>query len=202
MQVKSATILDQIITNLHEFQCSSGNLHYPSSDHHATFVVFDTYLAENKGKLNTRHPLYRRNFDNIDIDNLNDDFNNYDWDSLVYSNKNLDEAVRNLDNVLTELCDNHAPMQKMSNRKKKYCSKPYIDKALVTDIKHKNMLYSVYRRNPTECNKNAYKTAKNKVNSKLRENKKIYFDYYFQKFRNDSKKMWQGINLALMKQLY
>ena len=198
LQVKSATILDQIITNLHSYHCTSGNLHYPNSDHHATFVVFDAYqTGHEKDKSNSRSQLFRRNFSNINIENLTDDFSSYDWDSLVYNNQNLDETVCNLDNVLTELCDRHAPLQKMSNRKIKYCTKPYIDKALVVEIKIKNKLHSAYRRNPTECNKNAFKMAKNKVNKKLRENKKKYFDNYFNKFRNDSKKMWQGINLAL-----
>ena len=195
LQVKSATILDQILTNLLSYQCSSGNLHYPNSDHHATFAIFDSYLGQDINNYNIPH--LRRNFNNINDEQLTTDFNSYDWDTLVYAEQNLDTAVNNLNDTLVELCDKHAPLEKVSNRKKKYCMKPYIDKELVHEIKNKNKLYSLYRRHPSEHNKVSFKTAKNKVVANLREKKKAYFYNYFKKFRNNSKKMWQGINLAL-----
>ena len=103
------------------------------------------------------------------------DFNSYDWDTLVYTEQNLDTAVNNLNDTLVELCDKHAPLEKVSNRKKKYCTKPYIDKELVQEIKTKNKLYSLYRRHPSEHNKVSFKTAKNKVVANLREKKKAFF---------------------------
>ena len=38
---------------------------------------------------------------------------------------------------------------------------------------------------------------KNKVVAMLRAKKKAYFHKYFKQFKNNSKKMWDGINLAL-----
>ena len=110
---------------------------------------------------------------------------------------NLDTATDNLTNKLQELCDKFAPLTEMSNRKKKYCQKPYIDKELLSDIKTKNRLYEISRTCPSETNKMAFNVMRNQVSSKLRAKKKAYFHNYFLKFRHNSKKVWDGINLAL-----
>ena len=40
LQVRSATLIDIIASNLHENECKAGNLESPDSDHFATFTVF------------------------------------------------------------------------------------------------------------------------------------------------------------------
>ena len=196
LQVKSATIIDQIITNLFTFECTSGNLFYPNSDHHATFVVFNSYL-DSATNVNdeTQKRRYLHTIDNTEL--LNNFEHNYDWNELIYNEQNLDIATDNLTSTLQELCDKFAPLTKISNRRKKYCQKPYIDKELLKDIRTKNRLYEITRTCPSEINKKAFSTMRNKVSAKLREKKKAYFHNYFKKYKHDSKKMWDGINLAL-----
>ena len=197
LQVKSATLIDQIITNLFPYECISGNLHYPSSDHHATFSIFSKFFNTLTTDNVINDKYYRRYIHTIDQTELFSDFNNCDWDELIYNEHNLDTATDNLTNKLQELCDKFAPLTEMSNRKKKYCQKPYIDKELLSDIKTKNRLYEISRTCPSETNKMAFNVMRNKVSSKLRAKKKAYFHNYFLKFRHNSKKVWDGINLAL-----
>ena len=194
LQVKSATLIDQIMTNLFSFESTAGNLDYSSSDHHATFTIFHNYLDNDK---NCNDKYLRRHIHKIDKASLLEDFGSQDWDTLVYNEQNLDTATDNLNSTLESLCDKHAPLKEMSQRKMKYCHKPYIDKELLNDIKIKNRLYEVSRKCPSEINKNAFVVKRNMVTAKLRENKKVYFHNYFTKFKHNAKKVWDGINLAL-----
>ena len=137
LEVKSATLIDQVISNLFEYDCHSGNVIYPDSDHHATFVIFNTYKStkiENNVKC-------RRFLNKINDNELIYDFNMSDWNQLVYEEANIDTAVENLNNRLQSLCDKHAPLTKLSNRQNKHLTKPWIDRDLADEIKKKNRLY-------------------------------------------------------------
>jgi len=86
LQVKSATLIDQIMTNLFSFECTAGNLDYSSSDHHATFTIFHNYLDNDK---NCNDKYLRRHIHKIDKASLLEDFGSQDWDTLVYNKQNL-----------------------------------------------------------------------------------------------------------------
>ena len=197
LQVKSATIIDQICSNLAEFHCKSGNLFYPDSDHFANFTIFENYFGTSTHRV--KEEVYRRNFKNINQDQLIQDVYDIDWNNLVYAVENIDMATDNLINEVELLLDKHAPLQKISNRRQKYFYKPWIDKQLLEEIKLKNKLFNKQKQTPTESNKLLYKLQRNKTTASLRNKKKEYFANYFEKFRQDSKKMWNGINLALEK---
>ena len=193
LQIKSATLIDQVISNLFEYDCHSGNLTYPDSDHHATFVIFDAYKStkiENSVK-------YRRFLNKVNDNELIYDFDMSDWNQLVYEEENIDIAVENLNNRLLSLCDKHAPLKKLSNRQNKYLTKPWIDRELADEIKKKNRLYVKKCNVPSEINRRNFNNARNQVTSKIRLKKKKYFQDYFNKFKTNSKRMWDGINLAL-----
>ncbi len=195
LQVKSATLIDQIITNLFPYECTSGNLLYPDSDHHATFAIFNTYREDNNS---SNVDMYRRYVHKVDQENLIEDFNTlYDWENLIFNECNLDTATENLNNCIQELCDKHAPLTKMSNRRKKYRNKPWIDFSMLTEIQSKNKFHGIKGNVPTQTNINTFNTMRNSCTSKLRSRKKVYFQQYFSRFKNNSKKLWDGINLAL-----
>jgi len=193
LQVRSLSLIDHIHSNLFEFECTSGNLYYPDSDHYANFVVFRNFGQKNKNE----NLIYRRNFKLIDEELLIDDFKNIDWITQVYNEPNLDTAASNIVKNIENLLDKHAPLNKLSKRKSKYCHKPWITARILTEIRNKNKIYRQYKCNPTAINKQTFNNCRNKVTSLLRQSKKKYFVEYFKKFKYDSKKMWEGINLAL-----
>ena len=101
LQVKSASLIDQIVTNLFDYECLSGNLQYSDSDHYATFAIFNSYKDECTSATND---VMRRNLNKVDDSKLKDDFNVcYNWDELVFREPNLDIATENLNNCITEL---------------------------------------------------------------------------------------------------
>ena len=95
LQVKSATLIDQISSNLAAFECSSGNLYYPDSDHFPCFVIFHDVFERRAGKVASK-PIYRRNLKKIDTDQLQADATEVDWNKLVINEPNLNTACSNL----------------------------------------------------------------------------------------------------------
>ena len=194
LQIKSMSIIDQIISNLLPYDCNAGNLFYPDSDHYANFVFVKDFLVSKVAK---NENVYRRHFNNVNLENLNNEFENKDWTKLVYNEPNLDRATENVTNIIDDLLEKYVPLEKVPKRKIKYCQKPWIDKEMLKTIKRKNKMFTKYKNCPTEKNKIEFRKIRNKVTADLRNKKKKYFQKYFQKFKNDSKKIWDGINLAL-----
>ena len=195
LQIRSATLLDQIMTNLFSYNCKSGNLNYPDSDHLATFAIFSQYHdTENTDCVGKKVRIIK----NIDKDKLVDEFSNaYNWNTLVYNEPNLDVATENLSNCIQTLCDKFAPLKKPSNRKKKYLEKPWICNKLLDLTRKKNRAYTDKVNIPTVTNRTIYDTLNRQTTAMKRKNKKQYFTEYFKKFKNDSKRLWNGINIAL-----
>ena len=195
LQVKSASLIDQIITNMFEYECTSGNLQYADSDHYATFAIFTSYKDDPPS---VTSDIYRRNLNKVDEDKLLNDFNNgYNWEDLIFNEPNLDNATENLNNCITELCNKHAPLEKLSNRHKKHNNKPWIDNELTAIIRLKNIAHARKTSTPTAINKSNSDKLRNIVTAKTRENRKKYFADYFHRFKSNSRKLWDGINMAL-----
>ena len=191
MQVKSLSLIDHIHSNLYANECISGNLSYPDSDHYGNFAVFKGLFQ----KISAKPVQYRRDFKNCDHNKLIDDFNGMNWDDLVIGEDNLETASDNLTNTLENLYDKHVPLVKLSNRKSKYCDKPWIRGQLLLDIRTKNNLHGI--KGSSANNEENFRVNRNHVTSQLRRAKKMYFKDYFNNHRNNTRKMWEGINLAL-----
>ena len=111
------TLIDHINSNLYNYECTSGNLDYPDSDHHANFTIFKDYFEK---CTTTNETLYRRNIKNIDIPQLHEDFLQVDWNKHVFCEPDIDIECTNIISTLDNLLDKHAPLTKLSNRKQKY----------------------------------------------------------------------------------
>lgn len=194
LQIRSATIIDLIVSNLYESQCTSGNILYPDSDHFATFVSFPNLLDNSSNRI---PDIYRRNINTVNVDTLINDFHNIEWNTLVLDEPNIDNAVDNLLNSLDNLLESHAPLRKLSKRKQKYVVKPWIDHSTVTIIKQKNKLFYEKSKCPSESNIVKFKKHNNSATTQRRNRKKAYFKAYFEKHKHDSSKMWIGINQAM-----
>ena len=99
-----------------EYSCTSGNLSYADSDHFANFLTVFDY--GNKRKKHKDAPIFKRNYTNINSDQLLSDFENIDWGAKVLDNSiSLNEAVLNMIHLLNNLRDKHAPLKKFGNEK-------------------------------------------------------------------------------------
>ena len=197
LQIKSATLIDHISSNILDTDCISGNFYYSDSDHFPNFVIFENFFDQKTANCNNDE-FYRRNTSKINQDSLNNDINNIDWyTSVCNDDLDLDTAVENLFENVQNLCDKHAPKVKVSNRKTKYCNKPWIDNELVHLIRQKNCMYRKMKKLPTSINTLSFKQTRNLVNHKTRIKKKLYFDNYFNIHKKNMKKSWEGIRYAM-----
>ena len=195
LQVKSLSLIDHIASNFLTYECKTGCLFYPYSDHYGTFLIINDFSKGNK--IRKTPNLTRRNYKSIDKEKLKDDCANIDWESLVIKESNIDKCFENIINETENLLDLHAPLEKISKRKAKHYFKPWINAEKVKEIKIEANLYGKYKKNPNRINSSKYKSQKNKVTNLNREGRNKYFSAYFEKYKNNVKKTWDGINLAL-----
>lgn len=199
LNLKSASLLDHIFSNLYEYECTSGNLKYDHSDHFGNFLFVKNIFKIERSNSTS---VLRRNYKNLNISNLESDFNKIDWDSEVYNEPNIDTCFENIISETEKLLENHLPLTELSRRKSKYIHKPWIDSDLLNEIRTQNELYNkkckpTHNLNINIENNERFKIQKNKVTAMRRKKKTIYFRSYFEKHKSDSRKMWKGINLAL-----
>ena len=190
----SATIIDHIFSNLSSYKCSAGNIAYADSDHFANFLSVS--LLNNKQSLKgiqDKLPLYKRNYTNINVENLLTDFENIDWKYNVINHRvSLNEAVLSLIANLTALCDKHAPMKKVPKRKINYIYKPWITKKILPLIIAKNKMAAKRHQCPDK-----FKKIRNHVNNVINRSRNEYFKKYFIEHSKNAKKVWEGIRCAI-----
>ena len=146
LQVRSATLIDHVCSNLLELNCTAGNLYYSDSDHFANFVIFDDFFVKMQKTQQKDNIPTMRLFNKVNNDSLLHDINSIDWfDKVCNDELDLNSCTTNLIENIQVLYDKHMPEVKCSKRKAKYCYKPWIDKELLVLIKIK-ISYSVRKK--------------------------------------------------------
>ena len=197
LQVRSATLIDHLSSNLFEHKCLAGNLYYSNSDHFGNFALFENAINP-KSNRNKPSPPMRRNFSKIDQDQLVRDLNNTAWyEDVCNDNLDLNKCTENMINHIQDLCNKHAPKTQCSKRKFKYAHKPWVDKELLKLILFKNILFRKMKKCPSDTNKLQFSEARAKVNQLKKLNKKTYFTTYFNNYRSNAKKTWEGLYAAM-----
>ena len=78
-------------------------------------------IIKKKRKKHKHSPIFKRNYTNINLDQLLSDFENIDSGAKVLDNSiSLNEAVSHMIHLLNDLCDKHAPLTKVPKRKITY----------------------------------------------------------------------------------
>ena len=157
-------------------------MYYSGSDHFPNFLIVTNFLQAFKQR-NT-NTFYRRHIDRIDVDKLNQDFNDLNWENLVLNESNIDKCFDNIIDHCKDLLESHAPLKEISRRKSKYLFKPWIDSEILSEIRLKNSFYKNKNKLNSDLNNDTYKMQKNKVTKLLRTKKKQYLDDYLKKYRN------------------
>jgi exonuclease III len=197
LQVRSATLIDHISSNLFENKCTAGNLYFSDSDHFGNFVVFENVLNCKPTKRSDIPPM-RRNLAKVDHHKLVEDLNAIDWPGEVCNSYlDINTCIENMINHIKILCDRHCPLTQCSKRKLKYSNKPWIDKALLQLILLKNVIYRKKKVHPSEHNRSLFSKIRSQVNHSMRLKKKEYFINYFNNYRTNAKKTWEGLYMAM-----
>ena len=104
------------------------------------------------------------------------------------------QALDKLITVIQDTYDEVFPLQKVSKRKTKKRRKPWMNYKILDMIKTKHKLFKKYLNDKTAENSSAFKTKRNQVKREIEKAKKQYYFTFFKNCKNDSKKIWNGIN--------
>ena len=116
----------------------------------------------------------------------------------MYNQNNLDSCFDSFLNILLTNHNSTIPLQKPScSNYKKIPRQPWITKSLLGSINRKNILFHLYRKDPSTSNKSRYIRYRNILTSSLRLAKQSYYSKQFDKYKFDVKSTWKVINEAL-----
>ena len=179
----SATLIDNIITNIHEYPIKSGILYNDISDH---FPIFNIYKL---GWQNTKKfkSIFKLNTNLKNMTKLNTELKNANW-ARVYNELNPNTSYEIFIEILNSHIDECLPWKKL---KVKTETNEWLTKGILTSCKEKNRPYKIYKCNPTIENEQTYQIYTNKLTHIIRLSKKLYFRNKFDIiFKNDCRKTW------------
>ena len=109
---------------------------------------------------------------------------------VANGNDNVNNVFSSFYNNFNKIINKHAPIKKLSNRKAKQLSKPWITSGIRASISIKNKLYA-------SGDDRKYRFYRNKICNLIRLSKKRYYQNYFEHNITNIKKTWEGINELL-----
>ena len=139
---RSATLIDNIFVNDLDKILASGNILTNVSDHFSQVCVIKSAAMEKyKGKT-----IKLRDYSKFSAVRFDDDLSNVHWGDILSSGKNnVDVLFSSFYNKFNTIVNKHALMKKLSGRKRKVLSKPWITTGLKVSIRIKNKLYTFGR---------------------------------------------------------
>ena len=95
--------------------------------------------------------------------------------------------------------EKHVPLKKISKTKMEQQQKPWIAAAIRKSISIREKNFTKFIKTNNHTFHDNYKLYRNKINHLIRKSKSNYFKSYFERFRQNSKKIWIDINKILNK---
>ena len=134
----SATLIDNIFVNNPDKLLASGNIISDISDHFSQFCI----TTSAKDKFRQVKNVKIRDYSRFSVDRFNDELSEIDWDQIIANGANCVNKLFSSFYKYNTIVNKHAPMKKLSNRKAKQLSKPWITSGIREAIKVKNKLYA------------------------------------------------------------
>ena len=126
-----------------------------------------------------------RDYSKFSADSFAKDLLEVDWDRMIANGANCsDKLFSTFYNKYNKIVNKHAPFKRLSNRKAKQLSKPWITTGIKASIAVKNKLYA-------SGDDSRYKYYRNKICSLIRLSKKRYYYEYFEHNVTNMKKTWE-----------
>ena len=175
----SATLFDNIFVNNPDKLLASGNIISDISDHFSQFCI----ITSAKDKLQQAKNIKIRDYSKFSADSFNDELSEVDWNQIIANGRTncANKLFSSFYNKYNTIVNKDAPMKKLSKRKAKQLSKPWITNGIKAAIKVKNKLYE-------SGDKVRYKHYRNKICTLIGLSKKRYYDTFFENNMGNMKK--------------
>uniref|UniRef100_A0A3B5QVU5 Reverse transcriptase domain-containing protein n=1 Tax=Xiphophorus maculatus TaxID=8083 RepID=A0A3B5QVU5_XIPMA len=183
----SATIIDNIFTNITDGEVLSGLFKIDISDHLPVFAIYKNHQKIITVPVPTKKVF---NMSKKNLDKLKNDLCQQNWTNVY-----VDDVHRAYDefmNILGVLYKRHCMTTNFV--KKDAVDKPWMTKGLRNACKKKNNLYSSFLMLKTKEAEDRYKKYKNKLTWIIRKHKKEYYTDLLTKSNGDTKAIWTVIH--------
>ena len=186
------TLIDHTFCNYFNSNLLSGNPIPHITDHLPNFLI----ITELDVSLRTNAITYKRNYSQFNKNKFLKSIEALKLDDLISSKPTTDEKYNSFHDKLLETIDMHAPYANLLKRKIKQNAKPWITYGIRKSIRKKNKYYGLFiKRNDTSIFLK-YK-HRNKINHLIKLSKKNHYLNYFNRFKSNMKRMWQGIRCIM-----
>ena len=187
----SASLIDNIYSNIPSQNCFSGILKTSISDHYGIFCI-DNDCNLNNDKVQ----IVKRSFTLKNIANFKNYLQNVTWD-FVYLSDDIESAYQRFQGVLDQLLNTNFKKQTYTmNYNNRH---PWMTAALRAQIKQKNKLHSLAISSRDDKIMDDYKETKKNLQSALRNSEITYFSNQLDIHRNDMGKSWKVLRNILGK---
>ena len=184
----TATLIDNIITNVHDRELFSGIWIASISDHLPVFVALPHQISKKQPKNRT---VQKRVYSTQNFESFKLSFLQTDW-SAVFDAPSINDKYSIFMGIINRIHNNCFPLisTKINPLKE---TKPWISPTLLNSVKKKNNMYKQYLSNRSPDLLTKYKKYKNKLTSILRQAEKDYYSAKIIEAKDNIAKTWKII---------
>ena len=187
---KTATLIDNVmISNKLSYSYTPYVILDDISDHYPCLVVLHDVNKCKKDKIR----ISKRTINDSTVQQLNDILAQTDWCYLEHLDVNV--GFTKFHETLTAALDTACPRKEYLIRHDKIVRDPWITKGLSNSLRKQKKLYKEQLHSSNEETVHKYKKYRNTLKRTLRFSKLQYFNKKCEEFKNNSRKLWQLINL-------
>ena len=182
----TATIIDNIFTNNITDDIICGNILLTFAEHLSQLV------SVNRGKIDYKKiNIYERDYSKFTVESFRDDLSIQNWDLTL---DDANDSFKDFHMKLEGAVNRHAPMRKLNPKEIKIKNKPWMTPHIVKQIKLRNKIFERKKRQPENENiQIVFKQLRNRINREISKAKIKYYTQYFDEYKNNTKKIWEGI---------
>ena len=167
----SATLIDNILTNVHASPIQSGIFYNDITDHLPIFQITNLYCEQSTPQIPS--PIIHKT-DLSSINSMKNDLSSILWDEVL--------ACEDIDNAYSKFIHRFKNAYENKRINKKYkVRKPWITNSLLKCIHKKDRMYKRFCKNKNQSTERKFKNYRNKLNSILKRAKKQYYCNLLQK---------------------
>ena len=185
----SATLIDNIFTNIPQQSHVSGILYTDISDHLPIFAINES-ISLNRKCIHSSRSFQCRTFSDSNLATFRGRLRETEWDE-IFTTQCCDEAYSRFISILTNLYNDSFPINTRTFTNKK--NQPWINRELKRLINKKNRLYKEFMRRPTVFNEINYRVIKKHASKQIRQAKKNYYHNLLETNKNNLRKTWKII---------
>ena len=194
---KTATLIDNIFTNIENNVQMSGILFTDLSDHLPVFLICKNKETNTNGKSKDQTNMIRHINENH-IRQFREDIESENWQHVNDIHK-PNESYNTFKKAFTDKYNKHFPLRHIKTTRIRINQNPWITQGIAESSRKKNKLYKKFLKTPSKRNEAKYKIYRNKLTHIVRIAKKNYFDKKFENCKNDIKKTWDTIKELIRK---